>query len=506
MDVTPRFGFPLDDPSGIADARTFNLGMMAIDEALWNLDRKIGVSSPNDMTEVYIDPVNGEDGPERGAVGRPFKTWGGLRDSGLIPKVVTGMFWVKILPGTVDPIYLDNVRSEGFLVVSAAQGKRLAQGLTGPNTGTATGGTVYSLTMAGAGWAVNELRGKYYEFIGGTHEGYSGRIVSNTATSFVLTGYLPSAVNATDVFEIRESTVRVEDPTNVNSFPYPLSILSCSGGIMIWELDFYGNANRYQTYTALVSGGDGSFLYDCAFYSPKMVAGSFVRDSLWVENVGTFDAYNCSFIADETITGYESGMQINGSCGVIQFTSCVINDQIFCYRGVDSLIFTGCTKEQRANGLITDNFRTVHYLQIIQCVMDYKGLKAGIQLEGATMMDMRYSRIFNALGDGIYNFGHQGDNLTAYVRDTEISGCSGNGINLGGNSSLTFGNLTTNPLNKNGQWGVKIKSGTMAQYYGTNTAEGTLGKVNLGDGVTNVNHGVAATDATHLTRICALGG
>lgn len=506
MDVTPRYGFPLDDPSGIADARTFNLAMMTIDESLWNLDKKTGVSS-DDGVEIYIDPVNGEDGPERGSVGRPFKTWEGMIDSGVLPKVIRNMTWIKILPGTIKWVDLRYIRCEsGLLIVSAANGMQLAQGLTGPNTGTATGGTITSLTKAGAGWAVNELRGKAYEIVDGTHSGYSGRVVSNTATSFVLTGYLPSAIDATDVFEIKESTVRVEEPTSVYSSPSPLFLANCTGGIMIWSLDFYGNANKYQSYTALVSGGSGTFLYNCAFYSPKMVAGAFVRDALWVEELTDLDAYNCAFIADESITGYEAGMQINGSCGVIQFTNCVINDQIFSYRGVSSLIFNNCTKEQRVNGLINDSFRTVGYLQFISCVLDYKGLKAGIQLEGGTMMDMRYSKIRNALGDGIYNFGHQGDNFTVYVRDTEINGCSGSGINLGGNSALTIMNLTTDPLAKNTQWGVKIKSGTICQYTGVNTAEGLLGKVNLGDGVTNVAHGVPATDTTHLTRICPLGG
>lgn len=82
---------------------------------------------------------------------------------------------------------------------------------TGPATGTATSGTAGTtdsvtwgtLTLTGAGWTVNDLRGKLLEITGGTGSGQIRSVYANTADTITVAGDW-TAPTGTSTFAIRD--------------------------------------------------------------------------------------------------------------------------------------------------------------------------------------------------------------------------------------------------------------------------------------------------------------
>jgi hypothetical protein len=455
---------------------------------------------------LTVDQAIGDD-DNIGDSGNPLKTI----DEAIrrVPPHIRHNVEVHVLSGTYDWLYLSgkHVETPGFLYIHGDS--QLAAGLTGLNTGTATGGTTTKLIDSGAGWAVDELVGKSWEITAGTHTWYSGRIMENDATSFTINGKLPTAFDATDVYQITESTVTIKEPTDTYNYPYPLTVQDCSGSIFIMNLDFEVNDNKYQRYAGRVRnyGWGGLFVMDCSFKcsAGAVAAGAFSQYSMWIQNCLDVQFYRCAFLIPNAISGIWSGIYLYGPNGKIGISGSVMNDLVECYYGIQHLTIGGCTRYLRSNAMLGDVYRTVNYFNFSSNVWDAKGVSANMRFDGLSNLDFRGNIIENAAGHNIYTYGHHGDILNLYLRDTELNGASGDGVNIGGNSVVTLVNAKTDAGNKNTGWGLRLRNGSKAVYTGTNTLTGVKGDVNLGDDVTAVLHGVTQTDTTHLTRIAAMG-
>ncbi len=187
--VTPNYGIPMEDPSGVTEAATFNKAMIRVDEVI--LASKKAYQTKTAMT-FYIDPINGTDDKCEGTVGRPFKTWAGLIRSGLLPKYVEGCnVTIFVAAGDLDAMILSGYEAvDGYVMIIGEE--RLAVLTTGPNTGTSTGGDDTYIEMTGANWTPGELAGKFYKIVGGTHAGYEGTILDNGTES--ITGLQPTVL------------------------------------------------------------------------------------------------------------------------------------------------------------------------------------------------------------------------------------------------------------------------------------------------------------------------
>jgi hypothetical protein len=85
------------------------------------------------------------------------------------------------------------------------QGTRnLATLATGPSTGTATSGGLRSLTLTGAGWTVNDLRGRYVNVTAGAGAGQILPVMKNTTDTITFAGNPAPALESSSVFSIED--------------------------------------------------------------------------------------------------------------------------------------------------------------------------------------------------------------------------------------------------------------------------------------------------------------
>jgi len=80
---------------------------------------------------------------------------------------------------------------------------------TGPATGTASSGSVNTLTLTGAGWTADDFVGKFCRIISGQGAGQHFIIATNTTDTLTFAARMSPAPNNTSVFEITEPTTRL---------------------------------------------------------------------------------------------------------------------------------------------------------------------------------------------------------------------------------------------------------------------------------------------------------
>lgn len=488
-------------PGGISNPSAGIIPSSSIRSTLLKTLNRLDPPYPSTI-RFYIDPTNGVDDTADGTAANPFKTWRKFYESGLLPMAMRCNVYVKVLPGTLDWIYLSGVRVDqpGMLQIYADM--KPAVLLTGANTGTATSGTVRSFTKAGAGWTPGDLKGKAWKITAGTHMYYSGRIMDNTADTVTVSGFMSSPFDATDKFLIEESTVTVS--TTLYNHPRPLTLYNCYGNIFIWGFDFVMPVKAYANYTGqLQYCRGGLFIYNCSFRATHK-AGDFNRMPLWIKACDGIDFYSCSVLTDDNVVGAYSGMYLYGPNGYLGFSDCVFNGTFQCYYGVQYLQFSHCTRKMRANELEFDVFRTASYVQILNSIIDMNLVQPGCRLDGPQCWDCRYAYFENANGDGIWTYGYYGDAPNLSFIGGQFNGNTASGLNIGAGTVSLVG-VGTDPAKKNGTWGMKLRNGARAMYGGVNTLLGNTGATNLGDGITNVANNTPAVDAANQTKVAAMG-
>jgi hypothetical protein len=450
-----------------------------------------------------LDPVNGSDEDNyEGSEEAPFKTWDAVHE--WLPKFIDSGITIKILPGQIDWIYLWGIhvsRGGSLGIYADMQLATIPSG--GPNTGVATGGTTKTLTLTGAGWDTDELAGKKWRITEGTHTWYSGRIVSNTSDTFTIHRAIPTPFDTSDVFVIEESTVLVQPPDDYNS-PRALDIEQCSGGsIYIYQIDFKMNNHRYAYYCSYFTECSGITIFDCSFITGTN-PDSFIYYGAMFQNCIDVQMFNVALIVPESVVDtYGSCFYASGPNFNLSIDGYLV-DSVQCYYGTNYLRVGGFLR-YRANSKEPSVVRTVQYLVLSGLEIDAKNKYEGLRLDGHSNIDWRSGGVINANGDGIRTYDYHAANVACYFKDLRIEGCSGNGINVGGNSVITISSCVTDPTNLNGAFGVKLRNGAKCFYIGANTISGGDGDVNGGDGSTNWPHGTPATDTTHLTRMTPVG-
>lgn len=157
-----------------------------------------------------------------------------------------------------------------ILIQAPLQAATLA---TGPNSGTATGGTASTLTLTGAGWTADDLIGKFLVVSSGPGaSGYAKeRIVKNTADTITVAGaaLVRGAYGAGSVFTIEDHSVFLSG--NAPALPPFLAssvlVLGCTGTVSIMGIACVASGqggmgayiNQGQLYFAYCTSSNGSW-------------------------------------------------------------------------------------------------------------------------------------------------------------------------------------------------------------------------------------------------------
>ena len=126
------------------------------------------------------------------------------------------------------------VGSDQFSIVGATGIANIAAGIT---SGTATSGSINTLTRTGAGWTVDNLEGKYLSITGGTGAGGVYLIKSNTSDTITTVAEMSLAADATSEFEIIDSKANITSNGGDSAGIY---INKFYGNILIFGLNIEG--------------------------------------------------------------------------------------------------------------------------------------------------------------------------------------------------------------------------------------------------------------------------
>ena len=127
----------------------------------------------------------------------------------------------------------------GSLTVNGTQAQ--VTPTTGPASGTASSGSVNTLTLTGAGWTVDDFVGKFCRIISGTGAGQHFIIAENTADTLRFVARMSPAPDGTSVFEITEPTALLT--SNDSYFYSGAHISGCIGSFTV--RDFHAEGPSY---------------------------------------------------------------------------------------------------------------------------------------------------------------------------------------------------------------------------------------------------------------------
>jgi hypothetical protein len=168
---------------------------------------------------TYYVSSSGDDDNSCTDSGEPCLTINGALAK--IPTTLIHATTVSVGAGTFDGFILDGftVRQLGAStsnmasldIVGTMQAPTLASGVTSGTVtsyAAASGNTYPVVTVTGAGWTSNDLRGKFFRATGGTGTGRTYAIAENTATTITLAGGV-TAMDATTTFSLLESATTI---------------------------------------------------------------------------------------------------------------------------------------------------------------------------------------------------------------------------------------------------------------------------------------------------------
>lgn len=163
-----------------------------------------------------------------------------------IPKIGYGVYTatINVEAGTYAGVFIDGYATR--ITINGAQ--QLATLATGPNAGTATSGSSTTLVLTGAGWTVNNLRGKFLAVTSGAGAGQNIPINSNTVDTITV-GRASPAFAAGSVFEIRSTSVIINTtPVGATARFY---VSYCTEPISVYDIEaLVGTSGFMCTHTS----------------------------------------------------------------------------------------------------------------------------------------------------------------------------------------------------------------------------------------------------------------
>jgi len=254
--------------------------------------------------------------------------------------------------------------------------RQLATPATGPNSGTATSGGARSLTLTGAGWTVNDLRGRFVSVTAGSGAGQILPVMSNTTDTITFASYPTPAFDATSVFTIEDvATIVNTKPTG--RFDY-VSIAETSS-VYLKDLK------------AVISGAVAAFgvLDSGLIFYERCVA------------VGTGSGY--AFIAGQTLSasyGYCFAMD----CAVgFQAQVCPLFQSYFCGVVNCDYPFSG--------------FRGVGWFYVLDC--SATGGVSGLYVYGVADVGI-YGLLLDGCQIGVAGYGSTGECFELAINNTTV--------------------------------------------------------------------------------------
>jgi hypothetical protein len=223
---------------------------------------------------LYVETTGNDNNP--GTADKPFATIQGALDS--LPRKIAHPVVVNVGAGSFAGAFVtgfqidqpEAVTPGNYLSIVGTMATAVPA--TGLATGTLASATAYStwnfptVTVTGAGWTVNDLKGKFLKITGGTGSGQVMMISENSATVLTLAGFWSTTPNSTSTFEIQEPATIVS--TGVTT---PADAQAAAGSVygFIFENNTTGAKNlltgrlvvsnmRITTSRTAIIGGNGS--------------------------------------------------------------------------------------------------------------------------------------------------------------------------------------------------------------------------------------------------------
>jgi len=191
----------------------------------------------------WVDAVLGNDA-NAGTALAPFKTIGAA--TALIPHVLSHNFTINIKAGTyVEEIKITtHIQAPGVLLSLIGLDWSLITPATGVQSGTFTSVSTRFITMAAAGWTVNDLKGKFVKVTSGAQSGRYFPIASNTVDTLEIaaSNTTVTAFNGC-TFELCTQAVSIEpSPGTPITIRVPESRAAVNGGaVILTNLKFVGS-------------------------------------------------------------------------------------------------------------------------------------------------------------------------------------------------------------------------------------------------------------------------
>lgn len=272
----------------------------------------------------------------------PFATIQAALNS--LPKTISHVVTVDVAAGSYQGFGMEgfNATYPGYVMVRGVQD--LVTPTTGPATGTATSGTVNTLTLTGAAWTADDFVGKFCKIISGTGAGQHFIIASNTTDTLRFAARMSPAPDATSVFEITEPKTLITSNGIFSSGIY------VSGGFgFTYVYDFHVEGTTYGV-NQLWTNGTLSLARVTVKNSYYNFVAQEAKKCAW-NQIGSLGStsYGITFLVVEFAgnPSYEKGwLAINAGAGAdgIYFSACK-------FGGCQGIYVKGCGN----NGINIDN-------------------------------------------------------------------------------------------------------------------------------------------------------
>lgn len=277
------------------------------------------IASQADAT-YYVDAVLGNDA-NAGTALAPFKTIGAA--TALIPHVLNHNFTINIKAGTyVEEIKITtHIQAPGVLLSFIGLDWSLITPATGVQSGTFTSVSTRFITMAAAGWTVNDLKGKFVKVTSGAQSGKYFPIASNTIDTLEITASntTVTAFNG-QTFELCMQAASIEpSPGTPITIRVPESRAASNGGAVILQnLKFV--ASNTGSYGALNCAGLFAVVSTSCLFRSKTTNSNIIQLQVTGAGVGSFSFCVADVVAPATGT---NGIQMRGP-GTLTLAGCFI--------------------------------------------------------------------------------------------------------------------------------------------------------------------------------------
>ena len=428
------------------------------------------VATAADAT-YWVDAVNGSDSDSGLTLATAFKTI--MRAVNLVPQQVLHKVEIKVKAGTYAETLIITqttgpVTANCYLKITG-QDWTVVTPTTGAANGTFTSTATNVLTLAAAGWTVNDLQGRFLHVTSGAKSGSYIPICSNTATGIETPYYAASGIGNAS-FEIVTpaavitKTVGQTRGAFIGGGSYTAS--SATYGLVFANLHFNPGGATDRTFVA--SGPFGMAFTSCQFTTQYVLQFS----------------NNTSPAAALVLTNCYSACGTYTTCGVshITATGCYFKNSGISTNSIDNL----------ANVLIDGGGSGTNGITLNYCTqapyigsLVIRGCDRGIQVGGSAgyMNQFQYVNI-SACAVGIefycgnYDLACAGSVLT---RDCSITACTSDAIRIEAPHIVVHLGANTD-ISGNTGFGVNLAATTSCLYNALRVgAAATMGTNTAGD-------------------------